>query len=465
MITLIVKPHVIKIVFSLSLFFLTACGTSPMTPPKVVKPIALKYINIVDVESGEILANKHLLIRDGKIEQILESEQTIEPEYESIDMRGKFVIPGLVDAHVHLMDKSQLKLNLAKGVTTVRVMRGFDMHLDWKQELKNGEWLGSTMFVSSPVLANENTHELNQPISSVEQAREEVRRAKERGFDLIKAYGYLKPEHFEAIVDEARKLNFPVAKHGPSPVKGSSWEYVQGLQSMEHVEDVFQGPLDYQFDITLLPPYVEQLKASGTPVVATLATFAHLAKLSKEKQTFVDTIPMEYMNPFKHWLETKYTVSRWLAEPPENSDYHLMELDFLQLITKRLHDAGVMMVTGSDAGTMYLQNGFALHEEMALLSQAGISNADVLKMATLNASIMLKNDDKYGTVTEGKIADLLVSDLNPTIALSTLSTPYAVVKNGQLLNAEHLKQLTTEATDHSSFSATLFRLLKDMWIR
>ena len=119
----------------------------------------------------------------------------------------------------------------------------------WRQELKQDRWLRSNLYTSSPVLYGEKyALALQQVVTSPEEARQLVKSYQRAGFDLIKAYGYLDARVFEAIVDEAKKLSMPVAKHGPNPVAGLALELNHGLQSLEHAEGIFQGRLNYKFD-------------------------------------------------------------------------------------------------------------------------------------------------------------------------------------------------------------------------
>jgi hypothetical protein len=170
-------------------------------------PIALDNASIVDVINGRIIRSQKILIRDGKIETIqpAENRAALDPEFTRIDLKGAFVSPGLFDMHVHIHDRKYLGLYLAYGVTTVRNLRGLPMHLRWKQEISSGEWLGSNLITSSPVLDGEKySHLLQEVVTSPGTARELVIKYKADGYDLIKAYGFLDADVYEAIVDEAR---------------------------------------------------------------------------------------------------------------------------------------------------------------------------------------------------------------------------------------------------------------------
>lgn len=185
-----------------------------------------------------------------------------------IDAQGAYLIPGLFDMHVHVHDRKYLGLYLAHGVTSVRNTRGLPMHLRWKKELDQGQWLESNLFMSSPVLDGEKyAHALQQVVTSPDDARKLVRKYKRDGCDLIKAYGFLDRDVFLAILEEAKRVDIPVAKHGPNPVEGLPLSSNRGLQSLEHVEDILQGALDFNFDPDVLRDWVKELK--GLSPVAT----------------------------------------------------------------------------------------------------------------------------------------------------------------------------------------------------
>jgi len=430
------------------------------------KTLIIDNINIVSVTDNKLLTNRQLIIEKGLIKAIKPAgfEQHAFSDLndvQKINAKGAYVVPGLFDMHVHLHDRKYLMLNLAYGVTSVRSLRGQPMQLRWKQELNNNEWLGSNLYLSSPVLARADSHALDKRIKSPEDGRNQVRNAQQKGYDLIKVYGYLDADIFEAIVTEAKKVNIPVAKHAPHPPKGSSWRYLKGLQSLEHVEDIYQGPLNHQFNREKLQTIAMQIKKINVPVVPTLATFNHLTQLSNGKQTFIDSLELDYINPLYFDILGKFSVTRWLNDNPEQSLFHLKKRQFLFEIVRVLHQNKVKLLVGSDAGTMFTVQGMATHNEMALLKNSGLSNIDILKAATINAAQTLKVENKYGSVEVGKVADLVLVNSNPLDDLRVLKQPYAVVKKGQWLSRNKLQQLQQRAKNTASYYWSLVRLFED----
>jgi len=427
--------------------------------------LIVNNVNIVSVNTNQIFNNRQLVIRKGIIETINETNSQVASKVRVIDGKGAYVTPGLFDMHVHLYDRKYLMLNLAYGVTSVRNLNGKKMHLRWKDELQDEEWLGSNLYLSSPILAGEGTHALNQQVLSPEEGREQVRKAQSDGYDLIKMYGYLSAEIFEAIIDEANKVNIAIAKHGPHPAKGTDWNSLKGLQSLEHVEDIFQGPLSYQFNHQKLQLIAKKIKALNVAIVPTLETFNHLTQLSKNKEDFINTLDLDYLNPLHFDIESHFTVSRWLKDNSQQSAYHVKKLQFLLEIVKVLNEHQVKILVGSDAGTMYTLPGIATHNEMQLLIQSGLSNFEVLQAATINAAQALGIGHEYGTVEVGKIADLILVTNNPLDDIGHLKAPIAVIKNGQWLGKTQLKKLKISAKDNDSYFWSFINLVEDLLTR
>lgn len=162
----------------------------PANLPNVDVPevLLIANANVVDVRAGTILPRRHILVEQGKVSRV--SENHPGDGLTAIDINGAFVAPGLVDMHVHVHDRKDLVTNLAYGVTAVRNLRGFPAHLRWRQELRDQDWLGATLFVSSPVLDGPKyAHALQQVVDSPDHARLLVNRYQQSGYDLLKVYG------------------------------------------------------------------------------------------------------------------------------------------------------------------------------------------------------------------------------------------------------------------------------------
>ena len=425
--------------------------------------LVIDNINIVLPSNDKVLKNRQVTIENGVISEI-NIAKTPFKNSKYVDGGGDYLTPGLIDMHVHMHDRKHLMLTLAHGVTTVRSLRGQPKHLRWKKELENSEWLGSNLYSSSPVLAGAGTHALNQEVLTPEDGALQVKLASKKGYDSIKVYGDLDAKTFESIMDTAKKLNIPVAKHAPLPAQGSHWQYIENIQSLEHVEDIFQGLLNYEFDANKLQGIAIQLKKLNTPFVPTLETFSHLTQLSVHKQSFIDTLPLEYLNPLYFDIERLFSVSRWLEVSEEHANFNKKELEFLLKTVKILDEYHVKLLVGSDTGTMYTIPGIATHNEIRLMKQAGLPNHKILQAATINAAEALGIESKFGSIKVGKIADLVLTNQNPLENIVTLQQPVAVIKNGQYIDKKTLDLIKDSAKEHSYYWSAIM-LLEDLLTR
>ncbi len=448
---------------ALLLTMLTACGQVPdVHRADNTAQLYLYNATVVDVAQGVVVPDKALWIKEGRIVEIYPTERPAPERVRQIDLEGAFVSPGLVDMHVHLHDIKDLSTNLAYGVTTVRNLRGSPAHLRWRDSVANGDWLGATLVTASPSIAGADSHALNTPVTTPSEARAKIRQYKQDGYDLIKIYGGHSPAILKALLEEARLVNIPVAKHAPH-AEGLPLETLRGVQSLEHVEDIFQGPLNYSFDEETMRVETAKLANLGVPVVATLATFDHLTQLSEHKLAFVDDNPVGEINPFFRLLYERASVNRWLEADAEQAAWNLKELEFLLRITKALDDTGTPLLVGSDAGTMFMTAGISTHREMQLMQRAGLSQSTILRAATLGAAEALGHSAQHGSVSPGKWADLTISSSNPLEDITHLASPTAVVKRGQWLSKRDLERIIDSAQRPSGWLAGIGMLMEHWW--
>jgi imidazolonepropionase-like amidohydrolase len=424
--------------------------------------LAVDNVNLVTMNGGEVLHNRQLLIRDGIIEQIIPAGQAIGSSYRLIDADGAYALPGLIDMHVHAFDRKYLALTLAHGITSIRNMGGYPTHLRWKQELADGQWLGSNLYAGTPILnGKKNSNPLaHKVVTNPEEARSMVRRLHEQGWDFIKVYTRLSPPVYAAIVDEAAELDFPVAGHVPYDIVTADYRLAAPMVTLEHTEEIFQGPLNYAYDDEAVVAIARQLKEMDATITPTLMIFDHLTQIALDKHAFVDALPLQYLNPLMKFIEGRTSGARWLNATAQTRDEMIKRNAYFQAITRVLHENEVGLVLGSDSGIIFTVPGVSTHDEIALLRRAGIPNAAILRMATVNAARVLGVDHRIGTIETGKIADLVLSNTNPVTDPGSLRSPVAVIKNGQWLDATHLQQLKTSAENTSNAYFTMGRLLE-----
>jgi len=422
--------------------------------------LIIANVNVVDVAKRTIKAGQNVIIKDGLIAGIEPASSYSNYEAAQIvDAKGGYLTPGLIDMHVHAYDQSAFELSLSHGVTHVRVMNGVKQHLTWREEQKQG-WLASSMTVSSPIVrSGEESLPLNWTVNTDEEARAVINTAKHQGYDLIKVYGSISKPALQALLHEAERLNMPVAKHGPHPVNGMEWHSLKGMQSLEHVEDIYQGPLNFKFDQEKLDATITNLKYADVPVTPTLHIFWQLTQLSQNKQDFLDGLPRDYISPIIAWEAKGNQVARWLNSSDNMAKHNQNTLALLKKITGELHGNDVPLLVGSDAGVLLSPHGLSTHNELKLMKESGLDSFDVLRAATINPAKALKLENRLGQIKVGLSADLILSSQNPIENIDVLKSPDAVIKEGRWLSKGDLQRLRDKAISTRSWWQEFWVLL------
>ncbi len=427
---------------------------------------AIEPVSIVDVENGQLLEGRQLLVKDGLISGIKPHGQELPTGHIRIDGHNAYVVPGLIDMHTHIYDRVDLVNSLAHGVTSVRNMRGMPMHLRFRSELENEAWAGTSIYTSSPILDNANADLFQHALKSKEDAIRAVIEYKNKGYDFLKVYSELPEPILTAIIEQAAAMSMPIAKHGPYGALSdgnADMTTLNKFQSVEHVEEIYQTLLQFDLNQPKLDFYLQQIQQSGTFLTPTLATFDHLTELSIQKEAMVNGIELRRINPFIRFLLSHLSVSRWLNASKELANWNTKEREVLFKITQRADELSVPMLVGSDQGTMYLSAGVSTHKEMQLMQTAGLSSHTIIKAATLNAAKAMKLDRQMGSVTPGKVADLILLENNPLDDISHLESPIAIVKAGRFINQHGIQALSENGKQPSSW-ITGFGYIAEDWL-
>ncbi|ALU44587.1 amidohydrolase family protein [Pseudoalteromonas rubra] len=454
-----VHSNLLILLLSIALF---GCETVIQPDKYTQQHTLIKNVYIIDVANRTLSELSQLEVQGGKITAIYPADKPHTTHYAHIiDAKGGYVSPGLIDMHVHAYDPAAFALSLAHGVTHVRVMHGIKEHINWRDEIAAGQRVGSTITVSSPIISGFEHGAFHHLVHTPEEARREVKAAKQAGYDLIKAYGNLSAPVLEALIDEAGNQSIAVAKHGPHPSKGMTWNKLAGLQSMEHVEDIYQGLLSHTQDEAKLSQAVQSLKQLNVPVTPTLNIYWQLTELSTHKQDFLDSQPSGYISPVVTMLAKHDQVNRWLNSSDKMAAHNRKTLAFLQHITARLDAAGIELLVGSDAGVLMSPHGLATLTEMRLMQESGIKPVDVVRAATMNSAKALGISEHYGQVKTGFAADLVVTVQNPIESVVAYDNPLFVLKQGGVYSAGDLAQLKQDAIEGRSIWQELIILLRE----
>ncbi|WP_448563728.1 amidohydrolase family protein [Thalassotalea ganghwensis] len=425
--------------------YIVGC-TKEVSAARRSNSFVIHNVNIVDVEHQQIRRNKSVYVKSGIIEAIFDQSTLSLPDnLKSYSGNSGYLTPGLIDMHVHIYEPAAYLMTLSHGVTHVRIMNGVPQQLEWRDKIASGEMLGSTSTVSSPIISGYKNASLHHGVETALEAKRAVNEYFQQGYDLIKAYGNLNQEALLAIINEARKKNLPVAKHGPHASGEMLLSQLAGFQSFEHVEDIYQGPLKHQFSTEQLPVIVKEIKATQVPITPTLNIFFQLTMLSAEKEAYLEQLPRDYISPIIRLSEEHDQVKRWLSSSQEMVEHNKRTMKFLQGITQIMHQRGVKLLVGSDSGVLLSPHGIATHTEMKLMQGAGITTFDVLAAATLNPAKALRLENEIGKIAPKHRADFIYTKNNPIDDLSILIKPAAVVKGGHWYSEIELKVMRDNA--------------------
>lgn len=431
-----------------------------LTEATIENTFILNNVHIVDVGARQIAKDKQVYVNNGRVIHVENASHIVNATIPIIDGKGGYVTPGLIDMHVHMYESAAFTFALSHGVTHVRIMNGIPAQLRWRDQVASGELIGSSATVSSPILSAYEGAYLHHTVLTPSEVKQAVKQYHSAGYDLIKAYGNLSEEVLAALVEESTLLQIPVAKHGPHASGAMPVKTLKAFQSFEHVEDIFQGPLNYQHDLDALHAVIAELKDVGVPITATLNIYNQLTQISAKKEAFLQRNVAAYTSPIIA-LEAKHNqVKRWLSASDKMAAYNQRTLQFLLAITGELHKQGVTLLVGSDSGVLLSPHGLATHTELQLLQQAGLSAFDALAAATINPAKALGFGSKMGQIATGFDADFIFTQYNPIEDLQALENPDAVVKSGNWYGQEELKQLRLQAIDNRSVGREMMNLFE-----
>lgn len=435
----------------------TAAGAQPSS----VQAYVFRDVALLDPGRESLGPRTDVLIRDGRIVRVGQvGPDAVPPDAMEIDGRGRVLMPGLIDMHVHVFDEADLAANLVHGVTTVRNLGGMPVHLPMAREIEAGHIAGPRLITTGPIInerGGRNANALQVLIDGPDEARAEVQRQYGRGFRHLKVYSNLSRESFAAILAEARRLGMSVSGH---PVEGTETDPLDidatlaaGMATIEHVESIVWHGLNDDPDPVGMRTLARRFAEAGATVSPTLMVHGNLARIVETRGGHLDRADMAGFNPVVRGFESD-TYAFWSTYIHEDRTrmQHVYEA-----FTQALYEARVRMVVGTDAGIMATPHGVSVIEEMEALVRAGLSPVDALAAATLNPAAVLGEAGRTGCVAVGCRADLVLLAADPRSDFQLLREPAGVMAAGHWYHAEALDDLR-DASFEPSVWRTRWRL-------
>lgn len=438
--------------------------------------LVIRNVSIVDVRDSQILKEQIVVIKGNKITAV-GKKPAVPKGATVIDAKGKYLVPGLWDMHVHALTDNRYQwvfpLLVANGVTGVREMghnlRTEDAARIWKDVL-DGKMIGPRLVATTASILDGPGTKLNVavPVSTEEEARQWVRTYKQQGVDFIKPYNLLSKSVYMAMADECKKLDIPFAGHVPFSVTATEASNL-GQRSIEHHTDILLSCSSHEAEIRAdlldslkkqpagMVPSIEiraaasydgekakklfaRFVANNTWLCPTLVLNSRTVQTAAQRDS---SSAMAYVSPSMQ-ARWRAQMNAMLQRVPASEDRQL-RMQMRQKVTGEMYRQGVHLLVGTDTPNPYTVPGFSLHEELEWLVQAGMSPAAVLKAATLDAARFAGKEKQNGTVETGKLADLLLLDANPLENISNTTKIFAVIINGKLLQRSELDKLLMEA--------------------
>jgi imidazolonepropionase-like amidohydrolase len=407
------------------------------TRPAVASPsIAITNVTVINVTSGAHNAARTVLIEGDQVSAI-GAAIAIPEGAVRVDGTGKFLIPGLWDMHAHHQANGveSLDLYVANGVVGTRDMGSdVDFILPLRDRISRGELQGPEIVAAGPILDDRPPDwPFRRRVTNAEEARQAVRDLKARGVDFIKVHDGTPRDALFAIADETRKVGLSFAGHVPNSVTVE--EAVDaGIRSIEHLANfrVFRDCSgDEPYSAERCRPRFAALAAKGIWQTPTMAFVHGLPDLFSGK-------PMPHG---EYASSTLLELTRKNAEASAISEERLSGLRALgKMSLLAVHDlasSGSGMLAGCDG----LVPGFCLHDELELMTTAGLSPLQAIQTATLNPARFLGRANTQGTIDVGMRADLLLLDANPLTDIRHTRRISGVVARGRLLSKETIDQV------------------------
>ena len=418
--------------------------------------LVIRDVHVVPMDRERVLEDHAVVIVGNRIEAVVPTERLRIPDgARVVEGRGRYLMPGLVDMHIHVVGGvgdegdgawQQMALLVANGVTTARSLAGAATAPRVRERIEAGQVVGPDLYLAGPSLNH-------QSVTTPDAVRAAVRQQADAGFDFIKTHGVSAPV-YDAMAEAAAEAGIPLVGH-VTPDYGLH-RAIRAGQQIEHLDGYLAAAIPQGAGLAVPPgqvyfgPELDRMDEGVMPDLARLTAEAGIwnsPTLALFEIVAAPRPPEHYLA----WPETGYVPEKarnaWsghlaqMAAAPVPAERRERYLELRRSMTRALRDAGAPLMAGSDSPQFFLAPGFALHRELRALREAGLTPFEVLTAATANPARYLGERARFGIIEVGREADLLLLEANPLDDVANAAAIVGLALNGRWFSLEELEAM------------------------
>jgi imidazolonepropionase-like amidohydrolase len=412
-------------------------------------------VTVIPMDRERVLERQTVVVGEGRIINIGPSTSVMVPEGATrIDGRGRFLIPGLAEMHAHIPGPQNaewaedvLTLYVAAGVTFARGMLGHPTHLELRERAAAGELLAPTIFTSGPSINGNSAPD-------VETVERMVREQKAAGYDFLKVHPGPSRAVYDRMVAVAREVGIEFAGHVPADV-GLQRALEARQETVDHLDGYMElllspgssvdGPTGFfgmaltdRVDPARIPAVARATREAGVWNVPTQSLIENLAS-EVPAERMAEQPAMRYVPRaiVDGWIQAKRNFQG--AETFDAASAARF-VELRHRLIRGLHEAGAGLLLGSDAPQIFNVPGFAIHPELRMMVDAGLTPYQALETGTRNPAVFLGQESEFGTIERGRRADLVLLAANPLDDITATERIEGVMVRGRWLPAREIAE-------------------------
>lgn len=436
--------------------------------------IAITNVTVLPMDRAGTLPGQTVVVQGGEIVEVAPAGSVrLHASATIIDGSGRYLMPGLAEMHAHVPPGANppreavediLFLYIANGITTIRGMLGSDYQIPLAEELRRGDVLGPTFYVGAPSINGNSAPD-------AATAERMIRDHSAAGYDLQKIHPGVSLETWDHMAAVAAEVGLTYGGHVPADV-GLVHAIETGMSTVDHLDGYVQAVASD--DVVAQVNTGQAISLRGLVEGVDESKIAEIVQLTVDEDVYV--VPTMYLwenlygttdaEPFLNQPEMRYVSeaqkNAWRNQsaggPSDEPAAVAAFLDLRKRILRELADAGAPIMMGTDSPQLFNVPGFALHREIAVMSDAGMTNQQILESGTVAVGRYVRDhlelDDEFGTVAVGQRADLVLLGSNPLDDLGNLTDRVGVMVRGQWISGEEIDRgLEALAAKHAGAGA------------